>query len=393
MSYVDITILSILATLYFSVEITILFYYGKISFGYDSNGFDFEELAKKHDIPFVSIIVPAYNEENNIGKCLKSLKSLNYPHYEIILIDGGSTDKTVSVAQEYLEPKNIIVSEGLPEGWIGKSWACHLGYQAAKGDILLFTDADTEHKPESLRKLVCISRETNAGLLTLLPYQKMSKYWESILPIYYFMSHVSSGGSKRVNNRENQDSFLASGQYMLFTRKAYVEFGGHESIKGSVVEDYAIARCIKTKLNCLYYLENHQLVASRMYPDSPRMCWTGIKKVLYAGTRITSPKKIILSTLFVLWVILTPFAILLSVRHETRLFFLITSGIYILHLLVFAHYWNKKGRHYYLTYLLLPFLEFVFILAMIFSVLEIKFKKTTEWKGIKYTPDLDAGLS
>jgi hypothetical protein len=69
----------------------------------------------------------------------------------------------------------------------------------------------------------------------------------------------------------------------------------------------------------------------------------------------------------------------------------ITGGIYILHLLVFAHFWNKKGRHYIITYLFFPILEFVFILAMIFSALEIMFKKTTEWKGVTYTPDLDAG--
>ncbi len=387
----DITILTVLTTLYLSVEITILFYYGKISFGYDSNGFDFEKISKNFDYPFVSIIVPAYNEENNIGKCLRSLKKLDYPNYEIILVDGGSKDKTVEVGRKYLDSNHIIVSDGLPDGWIGKSWACHLGQEKAKGDVLLFTDADTEHKPESLRKLVCIRKETDAGLLTLLPYQKMEHYWESIVPVYYLMSHISSGGSKSVNNRNNRESFLASGQYMLFTREAYNEFGGHEAIKGSVVEDYAIARVIKTKLNNLYYLENHQLVSSQMYPESFKHCWTGIKKVLYAGTRITSPKKILISTLFVLWGIIAPFAILISVRHDTRLFFLITAGIYILHLLVFAHYWHKKGRNYYLTYLFLPVLEFVFILAMIFSSLEIMFKKTTEWKGVTYTPDLDAG--
>ena len=152
-------------------------------------------------------------------------------------------------------------------------------------------------------------------------------------------------------------------------------------------------KVVKNKLNNLYYLENHQLVSSRMYPESPKLCWTGIKKVLYAGTRITSPKKIIISTLFVVWRILAPFTVLFSVRRDATLFFMITGGIYILHLLIFFHFWNKKGRHYYLTYLFLPVLEIVFILAMIFSVLEIKFKKQTEWKGIKYTPDLDAGLT
>lgn len=387
-----LTLLSILAILYFSVEIFILLYYGKISFGYDSNGFHFDEYSPSEEEPFVSIIVPAYNEENNIGKCLESLISLEYSNYEILLVDGGSKDSTVKVANQYIPNEHIIVSDGLPEGWVGKSWACHLGYQSAKGELLLFTDADTEHKPESLRKLVKIQKTTDSGLLTLLPYQKLENYWESIVPIYYFMSHLASGGGKSVNNRDKIDSFVGSGQYMLFTREAYDKIGGHEAIKGSIIEDYAFAKVAKKKLHSLYYLENHRLVSAQMYPESVHHCWTGIKKVLYAGTKLTPSRHILISTLFVLWGIITPFAIYIAVLSGDLVYLILTVAFYFANMLAFAHFWNAKGDHYYLSYLLLPVLLLVFIIAVIFSTVEIMFGKTTEWKGISYKPDLQAGI-
>ena len=146
--------------------------------------------------PFVSIIVPTYNEENNIVTCLKSLRALNYSNFEIILSDGGSQDRTVELAKPYAD--QILIENEVPEGWIGKNRGCHLGFAKAKGDILLFTDADTEHTPDSLRITVSMLLEKKAGLLSLLPYQKVEKWWESIVPINFFISHLVSGGIDKV---------------------------------------------------------------------------------------------------------------------------------------------------------------------------------------------------
>ena len=88
-----------------------------------------ESVLSDEESPFVSIIVPTYNEESNIVECLKSLKALNYPKYEVILTDGGSTDRTVEVAEGI--PDKVVVDGTLPDGWIGKSWGCHLAVQKA----------------------------------------------------------------------------------------------------------------------------------------------------------------------------------------------------------------------------------------------------------------------
>ena len=107
-------------------------------------------------LPFVSIIVPARNEGENIKKCLISLLSQSYPNFELIAIDDNSTDNTLQIMNKIkdgldidLEPciqtgkMKIISLTDKPDKWTGKTWASHQGYLRAQGEILVFTDADT----------------------------------------------------------------------------------------------------------------------------------------------------------------------------------------------------------------------------------------------------------
>lgn len=93
---------------------------------------------------FVSVIVPARNEEAYIKRCLSSLLSQRYPTFQVIMIDDCSTDKTLRVALAIRDKRlKVIQLKKTPEGWSGKSWASHVGYLASDGQILLFTDADS----------------------------------------------------------------------------------------------------------------------------------------------------------------------------------------------------------------------------------------------------------
>ncbi|NHJ47711.1 MAG: glycosyltransferase [Asgard group archaeon] len=342
--------------------------------------------------PFVSIIVPTYNEENNIKKCLKSLKSLNYSNYEIILSDGGSQDRTVEIAKPFVD--KLIVENEVAEGWIGKNYGCHLGSEVADGELLLFTDADTWHKPDSLRITVSILLREKAGLYTMLPYQEMKKWWESIVPIYFFLSHITSGGIKRINDPREHDSFLGIGQYLLFTRDAYTKIGGHVRIKGSIIEDYAFARIVKMQLHSLYYSCCDKMVHVQMYPDSFQHCWTGFKKVLYAGTKLTPPRKITIALIVSLLTIAAPVMIILNALLSDLIAWpIIMANAYFLMMIAFATFWHNKGRHFWVTYLLFPFLMIFFIFTMISSTLELVISKQTTWKGRKYKPNLRAGIN
>jgi len=117
--------------------------------------------------PLVSIIVPARNEEKVIGPLLDSLTKLDYPHYEIIVVDDCSDDDTAVIARTY----NVRLLRGKerPEGWNGKQWACHQGAMAAHGSYLLFTDADTVHHTTGLRRVLCEMLSSVLEGLTVLP--------------------------------------------------------------------------------------------------------------------------------------------------------------------------------------------------------------------------------
>jgi len=101
----------------------------------------------------ISVIIPAMNEEHNIGKILNTLKTQNYTPHEIIVVNDNSTDKTESVASSYIGIKIISLKKEPPEGWIGKSWSCWNGYLKSTGNLLLFLDADVELSKEALESL------------------------------------------------------------------------------------------------------------------------------------------------------------------------------------------------------------------------------------------------
>ncbi|MBN1328345.1 MAG: glycosyltransferase [Candidatus Heimdallarchaeota archaeon] len=383
--------LTIISIIYFVLVAITLLYFIQINTNIKEKLSD-NFLRTLPNEPFVSIIVPTLNEATNIEKCLTSLRSLNYSNFEIILSDGGSTDNTIEIARPFVN--QIVVEKSLPKGWIGKNYGCHIGYELAKGDILLFTDADTFHKPESLRIFVSTLLEKKIGLLTAFPYQELQKWWESIVPIYFYLSNISSGGIKNVNDPKEYDSFLGIGQYLLFTREAYTKVGGHVRIKGSIIEDYAFARVVKKQLHSLYYLPTYKLVTAHMYPDSFRHSWTGFKKVLYAGTKLTPPKRILLVLITNLAIILSPILLILTaIFAESIVWPIVMSCAYLLLALTFACYWHNKGRHFWLTYLFFPFLMAGFMFTLISSTLELVFSKKTTWKGRKYEPDLNAGLN
>ncbi|MFQ3647257.1 MAG: glycosyltransferase, partial [Anaerolinea sp.] len=122
--------------------------------------------------PFVSILIPARNEAAVIGQTVAALTQQTYPHFELLILDDQSSDGTAEIARAAGDKRTrILTGRPLPSGWAGKNWACWQLAQEARGDLLLFTDADTRWEPEALAALLAHQEMTQADLLTAWPTQ------------------------------------------------------------------------------------------------------------------------------------------------------------------------------------------------------------------------------
>jgi chlorobactene glucosyltransferase len=198
--------------------------------------------------PRVSLLVPARNEARNIETCARSLLSQDYPDFEVIVLDDESTDGTGEIlARAAAQDARLRVIHGqpLPAGWLGKNWACKQLSQAADGDYLLFTDADTRHDPAMLREAIAAATASKADLLSGMPQQEVKTWSEQLLvPLlaWSFMAFIPIALAERV-----RAAFLSVsiGQFLLFRRSAYAAIRGHEAVRDKVVEDFELARRIK----------------------------------------------------------------------------------------------------------------------------------------------------
>ncbi len=241
------------------------------------------------DAPLISVIVPARNEERNIGECVSALLSQTYPNYEVIVVDDRSTDGTAEIlvsirsAPRPAGRLKIINGVDLPDGWAGKPHALTQGAEAARGEWLLFVDADTFLAPEALSAAHAKAVETGADLFTALTRQVMLTFWErTILPLV--MTALSAGFSPRKVNDPKRREAIANGQFIFIKRSVYDASGRHAAIKGSIVEDKDLAVLVKGQGYRLVLADGRKIAATRMYTSLPEM-WEGWTKNIYLGLK------------------------------------------------------------------------------------------------------------
>jgi chlorobactene glucosyltransferase len=235
--------------------------------------------------PKVSVIVPARNEEANIGRCVESLAKQTYPsdRYEVIVVDDHSEDRTAEILSElsgtYPQVKPIQ-ARPLPKGWFGKSNGCVCGAQEAFGDFLFFLDADTWAEPEMLKAAVTFIEERKIDLLSLNPFQRMDSVAErGLLPGIF--TAIATAMRFQESNTPGKPFAMASGQFMAFRRTAYDAVGGHEAVCKVLEEDMAFARLVKEGGHLLYWAFGDKIMNTRMYTDFAGI-WEGFTKNLMA---------------------------------------------------------------------------------------------------------------
>ncbi len=228
----------------------------------------------------VSIVIPARDEADRLPDLLKSLSSLEYAAYEIIVVDDESSDRTGEIAAEM--GARVIRVDCLPGGWTGKAYACQIGADATRGRWLLFTDADTVHAPRSLQLALRAAIETDSGLVSLLARQRCRTFWEQLLLPYAYALYFI--GARNVNMPGGPA--VANGQYMLFRRDDYNRAGGHAAVRGDIIEDISMARLLASRGSRVTLLRGEKYLSVRMYPRLSTL-WEGFAKNAFRFTRVS----------------------------------------------------------------------------------------------------------
>lgn len=245
--------------------------------------------------PSVSVVIPARNEAVNIEAVLASVLASRYPHFEVVVVDDRSEDGTGDLARTMGEgsPHKVTVIDGtpLPEGWLGKPWACAQGAAAADGELLLFTDADTVHGPDLLGRAVAGLEEDAADLMTVVGRQIMGSFWERLVQPHIFFAMVirffDIEGAVRGGRWRDA---IANGQFMLFRRGAYEGLGGHTAVKGEVVEDLVLAQIVVRRGHRLSVRLAETAFATRMYRSLGDLVAGWSKNIVRGGLATMPPR-------------------------------------------------------------------------------------------------------
>lgn len=275
-------------------------------------------LDRKSEAPAddVSVLIPARNEEENIDACVRSLAQQSAPPREILVLDDGSTDRTAgmvrAIAAVYPHVR-LLAGDPLPEGWTGKNWACHQLSQHASGEWILFVDADTTHAPHMLGAAMARARELELDLLSLIPRELTGSTGEALaLPMLRFSLFTLFPAFLLASTSSPQIS-AANGQFLLFRRTAYDAIGGHESVRGSIVDDLALGRRIREERLRLGLADGVGSVDCRMYRGASGVI-EGFSKNLFAALGHSLPVAAS-SSAFLLALFVLPPVMLIATRH------------------------------------------------------------------------------
>jgi len=237
--------------------------------------------------PLVSVLIPARDEERNIGECLEHVLASDDSEFrlEVIVYDDGSSDATSDIVRQIAvgDPRvRLMPGTELPPGWKGKCHACYQLAERASGSWYLMLDADVRLRPTAIRDTLRTAMSRRAGLVTGFPQQKVGSWLEKlIVPMMDFviLSHLPI---PLVSRSRSRMFAAAHGAFMLFKKSAYESSGGYEAIKSEMLDDMAIARAVK---KCGYRMELVDMTRHaymRMYRSSSEV-WNGYRKNLFLG--------------------------------------------------------------------------------------------------------------
>lgn len=240
----------------------------------------------------LTVVIPAYNEQDNIVRCLSSVLASDPPalNWSVVVVDDQSTDRTAELAREIVAARDNraitcrIMESGerpMDERWVGKNWACSQAMDVVETPWVLFLDADVVLSRDALKRALASAVAEGADLFSLAPRLVCDCLAEwMVQPI--MASLLGLGFPISEANDPASPVAFAAGPFMLFRHSAYTAIGGHRALAGEVVEDLALARIIKQTGHRLIYRLGLDAVDLQMYSDLSSL-WEGWTKNWYLG--------------------------------------------------------------------------------------------------------------
>lgn len=324
----------------------------------------------------LSVIIPARNEEDNLGRLLGSLDRQSPAPLEVIVMDDHSGDGTAEKARRH--GCRVIRSADLPPGWAGKPWACLQGAREARGDLLLFLDADTFLEDQGLEK-IRTSLPQEGGVVTVQPYHRMERAWERLSAVFNIIVLAGSNAFTPLGSRARPAG--AFGPCLLCTREAYFEVGGHERARGDILESIGLGRAfLKAGCRVLCY-GGKGVLSFRMYGDGVRAMVEGFSKGFGIGAGAVFP---VVLVMIVCWVFgsvsLTRHLVQSAALDEGGQLF-VWAGLYGLYGLQLHWMLLRIGNFGRWPSALFPVPVLFFVLVFLLSVFKTAFQRKARWKG------------
>ena len=234
-------------------------------------------------IPLVSIIIPTRNEAHRISKCIQTLKSQTYPKLEIIIVDD-STDDTVEVIKSLTgndKRFKIVKQEMLPKDWVGKPFALQQGSKTAKGEWLLFIDADTYYDPVIIERTIEFALKNKLDMLSLAPRHICISFWEKIIQPIPLSVILASSPLSKINDPKSKVAH-ASGPFIMIKHSIFDKVDGYQTIKQHIADDIELAKLIKSSGFRLGFAYAQSMMSLRMYEKFSEI-WEGWSKNSFLG--------------------------------------------------------------------------------------------------------------
>lgn len=339
-------------------------------------------LPAKDVQPKVSVLIPVRNEELIIEKCVKSLISQTYQNYEILLLDDNSTDRTWEILcflEKRYQKVRIIKGEPLRQGWNGKNFALHQLAEASEGELLLITDADTTHKPESIAFAEAHMVHRNVDFISGYPRILPNTGTVGMILSVMFLNLLLFNPVWIYKFRSVPFFSLTLGQYICMRRETYTATGGYSAIPDILTDDIHIGRLLSAHGYRQLFIDAGKVVRCTMY-DTSSAAFNGLTKCVVDFFDKKIPLLLLLLPLFFTVIILPSLQFLyllaadpgsVSLLSYTGVAFLLAGWVLILN-------FQKFPLRFAVIY---PFTFFLVIIMAVRGIFAVSTHRGFQWKN------------